>query len=261
MAFRVLLLHGFSGAPHSWEKVTEQLAPDVEASAPLLAGHTGHELIRGVWQPNPPPGQPWADSFEGEVDRLAQWINHYQVAPCVLVGYSLGGRLGLGLLLRHPQLFTRAILIGSHPGIDNHGERQDRRDAEEQRISILQDQGVGPFMDFWQDLPLFSSQRTLPQDVRDRQAQIRRSHDVPGLILSMRVCGLSAMPDYNPHLKSISTPTTLVVGAEDAMFKRIARDMVEQIPEATLRVIENAGHNPVLESPQTLADLISSVGR
>lgn len=261
MAFRVLLLHGFSGAPESWEKVTEQLAPDVEASAPLLAGHSGHELIRGQWQPNPPPGQPWAETFEGEVDRLSQWISHYQVAPSVLVGYSLGGRLALGLLQRYPTLFTRAILIGSHPGLSNMQERQERREVDEQRVAILQEQGVGPFMDFWQELPLFSSQRTLPQDVRDRQARIRRSHDVHGLTMSLRACSLAAMPDYGPHLKTIATPTTLVVGAEDAMFKRIARDMVEQLPQASLRVIENAGHNPVLESPQTLADLISSVGR
>ena len=261
MAFRALLLHGFSGAPQSWQQVTQHLAQDVEASAPCLAGHTGHELIRGAWQPGPPPSQPWTDSFEGEVDRLARWVGHYQAAPCVLVGYSLGGRLGLGLLHRYPHLFTRALLIGVHPGLSSETERRERAEIEEQRIAILREQGVGPFMDHWQELPLFSSQRTLPADVRKRQAEIRRSHSVAGLILSLEMCGLAAMPDYTPVLGELTTQITLVVGAEDARFKRIARDLAEAIPNAGLRVIENAGHNPVLESPQTVADLISALGR
>ncbi|MEN9577178.1 MAG: hypothetical protein RJA70_187 [Pseudomonadota bacterium] len=261
MAFKVLLLHGFSGAPESWRKVTEQLAPDVEASAPALAGHSGSELIRGAWQPHPPPSQPWCDGFEAEVDRLAQWVLHFGVSPCVLVGYSLGGRLALGLLHRHPQLFTRGLLIGTHPGIADAAERGERHQFEQERVTMLIEQGIGPFMDYWQDLPLFSSQRTLPMETRERQAQLRRTHTPHGLILSLRTCGLAVMPNYWPHLSELKTPTTLVVGAEDARFKRIAREMAELVPNASLRVIENAGHNPVLESPQTLADLISAIGR
>lgn len=261
MAFRVLLLHGFSGAPESWRKVTEQLAPDVEASAPCLAGHSGHELIRGAWQPQPPPNLPWCEGFESEVDRLAQWTVHFGVAPCALVGYSLGGRLALGLLHRHPRLFTRGLLIGTHAGLRDEAERRERFEVENQRVTILQEQGVGRFMDYWQDLPLFSSQRTLPMETRERQAQVRRSHSPQGLILSLRTCGMATMPNYWPHLKEIQNQTTLVVGAEDALFKRVAREMTELLPNSSLRVIENAGHNPVLESPQTLADLISAIGR
>jgi 2-succinyl-6-hydroxy-2,4-cyclohexadiene-1-carboxylate synthase len=261
MGFRVLLLHGFSGSPQSWEKVTEQLAPDVEASAPCLAGHTGHELIRGAWQQFPPPTLPWAESFEYEVDRLAQWTTHYGVAPCALVGYSLGARLALGLLKRHPQLFGKALLIGVHPGLQSDAERRDRLETEQRQLSLLEERGVAAFMDYWQEQPLFSSQRTLPLEQRERQAQIRRSHTLHGLSLSLRACSLSGMPNYWPELKTVSAETTLVVGAEDARFKGIAREMLEQMPKATLRVVENSGHNPVLESPQVLADLISAMGR
>lgn len=261
MAASVLLLHGFSGAPDSFAEVVENLAPDIEGSAPCLLGHSGHELVRGRWQQDFISAEHWIKSFEAEVDRLARWCVERAVRPKVLVGYSLGGRLGLGLLERHPALFESAILIGAHPGLNSEQERSERLALDAERLRILETRGVEGFMDYWQELPLFSSQRTLPIPTRERQAQIRRGHTATGLALSLRVCGLGAMPDYSLRLKRITTAVTLVVGAEDAQFKRIARNLAEELPSASLRVIEGTGHNPVLESPQPLADLISATAR
>jgi pimeloyl-ACP methyl ester carboxylesterase len=90
----LLLLHGFTGAPGAWDAVRAQL-PAATVEVPWLIGH-------GV-----PEAAPEVCDFEAEVDRLAALL----AEPCVVAGYSLGARLGLGLLVRHPEKVRAAVLI------------------------------------------------------------------------------------------------------------------------------------------------------
>ena len=99
----LVLVHGFTGSPTSWEAVVARLPSDWTVIAPALVGHRGG-----------PVGDP-GRGFEAEVDRLAEWVRARTSEPSHLVGYSLGARLGLGMLVRHPAQFARATLIGTNP--------------------------------------------------------------------------------------------------------------------------------------------------
>jgi pimeloyl-ACP methyl ester carboxylesterase len=47
-----------------------------------------------------------------------------------------------------------------------------------------------------------------------------------------------------------------IVGGEDRKFLRLARQVAERRPTTDLRVLEGVGHNPLLESPDRLTDLL-----
>lgn len=47
-----------------------------------------------------------------------------------------------------------------------------------------------------------------------------------------------------------------IVGGEDRKFGHLARQVAEQRPATRVTVLDGIGHNPLLESPRTLRDLI-----
>ena len=239
-----LLLHGFSGGPESFHAVEADLS-GTKFLAPHLLGHGE-------------PPTPSAHSFEDEVDRLARLCRAHFAQSVDLLGYSLGARLGLGLLLRHPDLFRSAVLVGVNPGLETEPERHARRASDFALAQKLaQDNDVGAFVEHWERLPLFASQQSLPRAVLERQARLRRSHSAAGLGRALQVLGLGSMPNFWPSLVRVDQPLTLVVGEYDLKFRNLAQAMIQSLPRARLEIIPGAGHNVVLEAPLALTEVLA----
>jgi 2-succinyl-6-hydroxy-2,4-cyclohexadiene-1-carboxylate synthase len=255
---RLVLLHGFTGSPDSWAEVLARLDPG-DAIAPALLGHDGT------------PGDRAVRTFDDEVDRLAglieeRWPEARESeargseargpAGAHLVGYSMGGRVALGLLVRHPRLFSGATLIGASPGLCDPAERHARARRDEEWATLLESDGLDPFVAAWEALPLFATQDRASAAALDAQRRIRLAHDPRGLARSLRVTGLSSMPDYRPALPGVDLPVRVAAGADDEKFRALGQELVALLPRAELLIIEHAGHNVVLERPQEVARLL-----
>ncbi len=236
-----VLIHGFSGSPASWRRVASSIEGAI--LAPAVCGH-------GV--------EPAAATFDAEVDRLAQVIRCAGPAPRFLAGYSLGGRLALGLLVRHPDLFCGAALIGANPGIGDEGARAARRHGDECWARRIEQDGLVAFDRDWSAQPLFLSQRGVASEALAEQRRIRLSHDPYALAAAMRVLGLGAMPDCRPALPCVVLPVDLIVGSLDRKFVGLAREMAEKLPDAAVRIVDGAGHNVPLEAPVELTRLLNA---
>jgi 2-succinyl-6-hydroxy-2,4-cyclohexadiene-1-carboxylate synthase len=237
----VALLHGFTGWPASWDAVVAALPPGTRVAAPPLVGH-GAEA-RGP-------------RFEDEVDRLAAELR--KAADRVhLAGYSLGGRLALGLMVRHPDLVLSAMLVGAQPGLAADDERKARRVSDDRLRAVLLERGLEAFVDAWERLPLFASQASLPDAVLAAQRESRLRHEPGALAESLRLTGLGAMPPYGEALRAVECPTTLMAGELDPKFTALAFEMAERIPGATVEIVAGAGHNVVMERPAAVAAAIA----
>lgn len=254
-ASRLLLLHGFTGGPESWRGVRSHLASlwsQADVLTPYLAGHGEHpESQCSSWGHH---------SFEEEVDRLARMCASNDGPPkaTVLVGYSLGARIGLGLVVKHPNLFRRAVLVGVNPGLDNSDARRARAEQDEELARCAEQEGLEPFLRNWEALPLFATQTELPPAILLEQTQIRRRNTAHGLAFSLRTCGLGRMPNYNQYLHNVDVPIQLVAGERDERFVGLARAMSSVLPRASVHVIPGCGHNVPLEAPAALAALIQT---
>lgn len=231
----LVLLHGFTGTPSTWDEVVARLG-DREVFAPWVGGHG---------QPATPCGR----TFEAEVDRLAAQIAGRYGARSHLVGYSLGARLSLGLLVRHPALFARATFIGVNAGLSSAQDRQERLKADERWVSLLETRGLEAFVEAWSLQPLFASQ---PSSERSRRLQ----HTPEGLALSLRVLGLGAMPDWTPALETLALPMTFVAGAQDGKFAAFAQALAARTGQGRAELVDGSGHNVVLERPDVIASLL-----
>jgi pimeloyl-ACP methyl ester carboxylesterase len=100
----VVLVHGFaSRAEHNWGMTGwyELLAPKYRVIAMDCRGHGAS-------------GKPHAAADYGGTimeDDVIRLMDHLGISRAILMGYSMGGRISLGLLVHHPDRF-RAVVLG-----------------------------------------------------------------------------------------------------------------------------------------------------
>lgn len=243
MTSRYVLLHGFTGAPSSYEGVLREMPECSVALLPTLAGHGGAGLLE-------------VSSFERELVRLAALIRASRVAPAHVCGYSLGARVALGLALRHPELVETLTLIGVHPGLDSQDERLERIASDAHWISLLETHGTAAFAEAWAAQPLFATQARLPAGLRAAEQRRRLQHDPRGLAHALRVLGLGAMPSTRSELRVVRASVELLAGEVDDKFVRLAESLLQEFPDARLSVVPGAGHNLLLERPRAVAEIL-----
>jgi 2-succinyl-6-hydroxy-2,4-cyclohexadiene-1-carboxylate synthase len=228
-----VLLHGFTGAPSSFDALA--LEP---AFAPRLAGHG--------------PAPVFSRSWDDEIDRILAAIRGEGIGAAHLIGYSMGGRVGWHLLARAPELFRSATLIGAHPGLPTEAERALRRESDARFVEILETQGLTAFVDVWEALPMWRTQQVLTHDgiKLDPLRSVRLAHTARGLAHAIRILGLAEMPAIDPA--RISVPVHLVCGALDSKHRAIAERIAPRMPRARCSVIEGAGHNVLFENPAAI---------
>ena len=252
----LLLLHGFTGGPSSWDGVVTLLRKERRVLRPYLLGHGGPERDLDV-DPLETPA-PAESSFEREVDRIAALVREAGLRDVHVCGYSLGGRIALGLLARAPDLFSRATLIGANPGLKTAEERAERGHADQQWVSLLEREGRDSFLAAWEAQPLFASQHRLAADQRSAQRMARTQHSARGLARALGNLGLAQMPNYWGHLSRITIPVTVMAGEEDAKFRALAAEMAAHLARATVAVAAGAGHNVALENPAAVAEQLET---
>ncbi|MGH8610695.1 MAG: alpha/beta fold hydrolase [Gammaproteobacteria bacterium] len=244
---RLVLIHGFTGHRESWSELLECFPEGSHAAIRVsLVGHLGENEVL----------QMMPRTFTEEIVRLGDLIESAGGKGSHLVGYSLGARLALGLLVKNPGLFARATLIAAHPGLDTCEEKKERARADEHWIHLLERKGIAPFVRAWERQPLFATQAALSLDRLARQRAQRLRHRPLGLAHALRTLGLAGMPSYWSTLPELHIPVHLVVGGRDDKFVQIAERMQPLLLEGWLTVVEGAGHNVVLERPQELARLL-----
>lgn len=238
----IVALHGFTGGPDDWQPIAASLSSRATWSAPTLCGH------------DPARDDHEVTTFEGELDRLTAWLDRQEAARPFLLGYSLGARIGLGLLARHPTRFVGAVLIGARGGPPgDEATRSARARSDEAWAASLEAEGIEAFVTRWEHQPVFASQASLPRAVRQQQRRRRLAHRPTGLARALRSLGWAHMPDLVPALAAVRTPVRLLVGALDGPFRDAASGLAWHVSTARVTVVPNVGHNLILEAPHAVA--------
>ncbi len=250
----LLLLHGFTGAAQNWAHIAAALAAHHTVIAPDLLGHGASAA----------PAEAHRYALERAADDLAALLAVSGAAPADVLGYSMGGRLALGLAALHPSSVRRLVLESASPGLDTSAEREARAVSDDALADRIEREGVAAFVDSWEQLPLFASQMRLPAHVRHTLRQQRLANRAAGLAGSLRGMGTGRQPSFWPALADLRCPTLLLTGADDAKFCAIADAMAAKMPAAHHVTIPNAGHTTHLEQPDAflhaVADFLTPEG-
>lgn len=243
----LVLLHGFTGSAAGWGSHLDALAAaGLRVIALDMLGHGESDA------PTDPERYGMAHCREDIITALEAL--GVRQGEAVLLGYSMGGRIALYTALSG--FFRALILESASPGLADPAERELRLASDEALAASIERDGVAAFVERWEQVPLFASQRSLPVAVRQALHAQRLRNRASGLANSLRGVGTGAQPALHDQLPALAMPVLLIVGEFDGKFCAIAQQMVQALPLAHLQIVPGAGHTVHLERPREFDELV-----
>lgn len=194
-------------------------------------------------------------SIDDHVGDLVGLMDHAGIDRAVICGVSVGGLIAQGLYRSHPNRVSALLLSNTALKIgDDAGWNSRIAEVEAGGIATLAE----AVLERW-----FSPAFRQPDNgafAGHRNMLVRQS--AAGYVAT---CAAIRDADFTAAASSIAVPTLCVAGDYDlATPPALVEALVAAIPNATYRLIEGAGHLPMVERPAVfaalLADVVSSAG-
>ncbi len=234
MPENVVLLHGFGGTHRAWDGVVALLDP--ERYLPLAIDLPGHGEHADAARPI---------TFAGCVAHVLTRAPE-RFALC---GYSLGGRVALHIALAAPARVRRLVLVAATAGIEDEGERAQRRLADRRLAEDLERLPYEEFIERWRTQPLFAGD---PPAVGARAREDQRRNRPDALAAVLRGIGSGEMQPLWSRLAELEMPVAILVGDRDTKFQALGERMAA-LPARAELVVVPGGHALALENPAAVA--------
>ncbi len=232
---RLVLVHGFTQALRSWDRMAEALSETFKVVRVDLPGHGGSGAVE----------MNFAETATaiGEAGGAATYV-----------GYSMGGRLCLRLALDRPDLVQALVLVGASPGLADAGERAARRAADEELAGEIERVGTAAFLERWLAQPMFATLEPEPEDLAGRLANAPA-----GLATALRRLGTGVQEPLWDRLDELAMPVLAVAGQDDVRYAHLAEEMADAIGvNAQAVALAGAGHAAHLQRPVSFHRLLAA---
>ncbi|HEX4233874.1 MAG TPA: alpha/beta fold hydrolase [Caldimonas sp.] len=235
----VVLSHALGLDLHMWDALARRLATHYTV---LRHDHRGHGESAG------PPG-PYA--IDDLVDDAARVIREWGRGPVAWIGLSMGGMVGQGLAVRHPDLLRGAVLANTVARYPDAA-----RPTWAARIAAVEQGGMAAVADAVVERYLHADYRAAHPDVAAAlRARLLRTD--PAAYVAC--CNAVANVDWLERLAGVRLPTLVIAGARDiGATPEMARAIAERIAGAELRVLADASHLSVVEAGDEFHAAVSS---
>lgn len=198
------------------------------------------------------PAAPW--TIDDMADDAAALIRHLGLGPAAVVGWSLGGSVLQSLLIRHGDVLRAGVLLNALP---NYTTVQHRwLDAQ----LALRSSGVSPEAMVTMTLPWALSSLILSDHDRTAALVDQMMKNPWPTSYQGYAAQAQAIRDYDarPGLPQVTTPTLVLVGAEDILTPIAqSHQIASLIPGAQLEVLGKGGHSMVLDFPHEVVGTIT----
>ena len=226
-----MLLHGAVADGRVWRRQVEGLAGEFTVVAWDAPG-----AGRSSDPPEPFGLADWADA-------LAAFLRSLELGRAHVVGLSWGGSVAIELYHRHPEAAASLILADSYAGWK--GSLSPALCAERLEMA-LRTSAMPPseLVAHW--LPQLLTDAAPPEFAEELGAIVSDSHPAGMRLMAHAM----AEADLRDVLPLIEVPTLLLWGDRDERSPlSVAESMHAAIPDATLTVIPDAGHESNIEQP------------
>jgi pimeloyl-ACP methyl ester carboxylesterase len=196
---------------------------------------------RGTGRNGAPPGPYTIDQM---ADDTAALIEHLNVGPVRAVGWSLGGSVLQSMLIRHRDRLDRAVLLSAFPSYTElqHGWLDCLIALRRNAVDPL---AIALFGMAWAFTPRWLSNHSAA--VATAKLGLKDPYPTSGEGFEAQAHGLRRY-DSRPDLPTVTTPTLVLVGAEDILTPvGQSAEIARLIPSARLQVLPRGGHGMVLE--------------
>lgn len=264
----VVLLHGFMQSSTSWDSIARSLTNRFCVYALDFIGH-------GLTEKSKKPARYTYEDMAASVDYFLRKVvcaqekrgrekrvhtrrdltnrsqtKHTQIKRAHVIGYSMGGRIALRLLQTSSDLLASVVLESCNLGCATEIERTEAAQRNQGWVDRIQHDGMESFVDYWETLPMFATQKELGWD---KLLHVSRAANNPtSMVLCLQGSGKQAMPLTEVTLEAvraqrqIGLPMLYIYGDKDAKSAAVAATLEA---EGVLVSAIPAGHNVHLEAP------------
>lgn len=210
-------LHGFLGLPSDWDQVA------------CASGAHKPDWTSILAEIPVTPGEADLFSLAGELNRAT--------TGDVLLGYSMGGRIALHMLLAEGgERWRKAIIVSAAPGLANPAERMARLDADGRWARRFR-------IDPWDEVVAdWNGQAVFATDAVNPLARGERQFDRLQLSRALLRGSVSRQEDLRPRLAELDVAILWVAGERDSKYAELARECAALNPRFRCAIVPGAGH-------------------
>lgn len=242
----MLLLHGFMGHAHMWDKVALEFRNHYRVISLDQRGHG-----QSQWS------QELAYSIDDHCSDICRFTEILGLYRMIVIGHSMGGRNALFYTACFPEKVERLILVDTRP-------QDSEQSSKALRLLLMHlplqsdtlEEVVDSIINIYPLLPLDFAYHI----ARYGYEQAEHGKYVPKHDTRMNLqCQKSNYftEDLWPFLSNISCPTLIVRGEKSPFLcKEDAKRIVNSLPRGVLKEIRHSTHMPVQENPEEFKAVI-----
>jgi pimeloyl-ACP methyl ester carboxylesterase len=180
-------------------------------------------------------------SPEAFVHDAEMWVRELGLAPVAVVGQSLGGLTALLLAAEHPDLVRGIVVIEATPAADPGAPARLRAWLESWPVPFATRRDAADFFGGES-----ATANAWAAGLEERQDGLWPSFD-PDVIVD--ILAKASGRSYWDQWSRITCPALVVRGQSGWMSEDETRRMLEELPNARLAEIQDAGHDVHLDQP------------
>lgn len=175
---------------------------------------------------------------------LHDFIVDKSLENVIILGNSLGGHVGLLYAKNHPERVSGLVLTGSSGLYENNmGGGYPKRGDYDYIKSKTE--------------AVFYNPETATKEIIDRVYE--SVNDRNKLIRTLALAKSAIRHNMSNDLPNMQMPTAIVWGAQDTVTPpNVAEEFHDLLPNASLYWIDECGHAPMMEHPQTFNEIVLS---
>ncbi|EKQ52291.1 MULTISPECIES: 2-succinyl-6-hydroxy-2,4-cyclohexadiene-1-carboxylate synthase [unclassified Clostridium] len=240
----IICLHGFSEDISTWN---------------LLELH-GYKLILidliGHGKSDKPKDSKYY-SLEIMLKHLNTLIAQLNLKKYSMLGYSMGGRCVLAYALTYPNEIDKLILESVSYGEEKFLNRLKRRGDDLKLAQNIEENGIEWFNQYWGNLSIFESQKSLPKHVINEINKRRLANSSHALSNTLKGTGQGKFPCLKDQIVKLSMPTLFISGEYDKKYQEIGKEFEKLNSKVKHIVINGCGHNTHIENINRYVEILN----
>lgn len=249
MSSEVLIyaLHGFLGKGSDWNVLKNILHKEDSSLGVLDINFIAEDLFD---KNNSKPFN--ADIFVNFFSKRLTSIESFK-GKKIFIGYSLGGRLGLQILEKMPEVFDHYIFLSTNSGLPQNAfqDRQIRIQNDLKWSEKISTENWDLFLNEWNSQTIFrGSHSEMPRDLND--------YDLFKLKEALNIWSLGKQDDFSEVIRNNNFKITWMVGDRDQKFYEMAIELKKN-KVLTDFVKIASGHRLCLDNAEAVFEVLKKV--
>ncbi len=216
MDLKLIFIHGAGGNHRIWENQTKYFSNAIAIDLP------GHPVGKG------------RTTIDDYVEYVKKFCDRKNLRNIVMIGHSMGGAITQKFALTYPEYLKAIVLVCTG--------------AKLKVAPIIFEEIKRNYENLMELMKNYAFSSKTPVEIKDKAVEIMKLVKPEVLYGDFEACDKFDVMEY---LNRINLPTLIICGREDLLTPvEFSEYMRDNIPNAKLKVLEDAGHMVMLEKPE-----------